>query len=110
MEKIEAIIKPFKWEDVKEILVGMGINGATITEVRVQNSKKWQTEDCPASTYWFDFHPMIKLENSRGRNGLPVPSVTCWRIHGDSEIPSSAKVLWVFGKCRQKYFVPVATH
>jgi nitrogen regulatory protein PII len=62
MEKIEAIIKPFKMDEVKENLTAIGINGATITEVRVQGSQKRKPEDYRGSTYWFDFHPMIKLE------------------------------------------------
>jgi len=62
MEMIEAIIKPFKMEEVKDTLTAMGINGATITEVKVHGSQRGQPGDYRGATYWFDFHPMIKLE------------------------------------------------
>jgi len=60
MELIEAIIKPFKLDNVQEILMKMGINGATITEVKRHASLKKPAQ--PSATYWIDFHPMIKLE------------------------------------------------
>jgi nitrogen regulatory protein PII len=62
MEMIEAIIKPFKMEEVKDNLTALGINGATITEVRVHGSQQRLSEVFRGSSCWFDFHPMIKLE------------------------------------------------
>ena len=62
MEMIEAIIKPFKLDEVKGILTAMGIHGATVTEVRGHGRQKGHRQVYRGSTYSEDFHPMIKLE------------------------------------------------
>ena len=62
MEMIEAIIKPFKLDEVKGVLTAMGIHGATVTEVRGLGRHKGNREVYRGSTYSHDFHPMIKLE------------------------------------------------
>jgi nitrogen regulatory protein PII len=62
MEMIEAIIKPFKLDEVKGILTAMGIHGATVTEVRGHGRQKGNRQVYRGSTYSEDFHPMIKLE------------------------------------------------
>ena len=62
MEMIEAIIKPFKLDEVKGVLTAMGIHGATVTEVRGHGRRKGNREVYRGSTYTADFHPMIKLE------------------------------------------------
>jgi len=62
MKKIEAIIKPFKLEEVKEALSGLGISGMTVTEVKGFGRQKGHTEIYRGSEYTVDFLPKIKLE------------------------------------------------
>jgi nitrogen regulatory protein PII len=59
---IEAIIKPFKMDEVKEILTAMGIHGATVTEVRGHGRQIGTREVFRGSAYGMEFLPMIKLE------------------------------------------------
>jgi nitrogen regulatory protein PII len=62
MKKIEAIIKPFKLDDVKEALHGIGVQGLTITEVQGFGRQKGHTELYRGAEYVVDFLPKIKLE------------------------------------------------
>jgi len=62
MKKIEAIIKPFKLEDVKEALAGVGVEGMTVTEVKGFGRQKGHTEIYRGSEYTVDFLPKIKIE------------------------------------------------
>ncbi|MBI3625660.1 MAG: P-II family nitrogen regulator [Candidatus Rokubacteria bacterium] len=62
MKKIEAIIKPFKLDDVKEALTELGIVGMTITEVRGFGRQKGHTELYRGSEYTIDFLPKVKVE------------------------------------------------
>lgn len=62
MKKIEAIIKPFKLEDVKEALAAVGVEGMTVTEVKGFGRQKGHTEIYRGSEYTVDFLPKIKLE------------------------------------------------
>jgi len=62
MKKIEAIVKPFKLEEVKDALSGVGIEGMTITEVKGFGRQKGHTEIYRGSEYTVDFLPKIKLE------------------------------------------------
>ncbi len=62
MKKIEAIIKPFKLEDVKSALTELGIQGLTITEVKGFGRQKGHTEIYRGSEYAVDFLPKIKIE------------------------------------------------
>jgi nitrogen regulatory protein PII len=62
MKKIEAIIKPFKLEDVKEALTEIGIEGMTVTEVKGFGRQKGHTEIYRGSEYTVDFLPKMKLE------------------------------------------------
>ena len=62
MKKIEAIIKPFKMDDVKEALTALGIEGMTITEVKGFGRQKGHTEIYRGSEYTVDFLPKIKVE------------------------------------------------
>ena len=62
MKKIEAIIKPFKLDDVKEALEGVGIQGITVTEVRGFGRQKGHTEVYRGAEYVVDFLPKIKIE------------------------------------------------
>ena len=62
MKKIEAIIKPFKLEDVKEALAGLGVEGMTVSEVKGFGRQKGHTEIYRGSEYTVDFLPKIKVE------------------------------------------------
>lgn len=62
MKKIEAIIKPFKLEEVKEALSELGIEGMTVTEVKGFGRQKGHTEIYRGSEYTVDFLPKIKIE------------------------------------------------
>jgi nitrogen regulatory protein P-II 1 len=62
MKKIEAIIKPFKLEEVKDALSEIGIDGMTVSEVKGFGRQKGHTEIYRGSEYTVDFLPKIKLE------------------------------------------------
>ena len=62
MKKIEAIIKPFKLDDVKEALTAIGIEGMTVVEVKGFGRQKGHTEIYRGSEYVVDFLPKLKLE------------------------------------------------
>jgi nitrogen regulatory protein P-II 1 len=62
MKKIEAIIQPFKLDDVKAALTGMGIDGMTITEVRGHGRQKGHKETYRGQEYSVDLLPKVKLE------------------------------------------------
>jgi len=62
MRKIEAIIKPFKLDEVKEALNGIGVQGMTVTEVKGFGRQKGHTELYRGAEYVVDFLPKIKLE------------------------------------------------
>jgi len=62
MKKIEAIIKPFKLEEVKDALGEIGIEGMTVSEVKGFGRQKGHTEIYRGSEYTVDFLPKIKLE------------------------------------------------
>jgi nitrogen regulatory protein P-II 1 len=62
MKKIEAIIKPFKLDDVKDALGELGIEGMTVTEVKGFGRQKGHTEIYRGSEYTVDFLPKVKLE------------------------------------------------
>jgi nitrogen regulatory protein P-II 1 len=62
MKKIEAIIKPFKLDEVKEALQGVGIQGITVTEAKGFGRQKGHTELYRGAEYVVDFLPKVKLE------------------------------------------------
>ncbi len=62
MKKIEAIIKPFKVEEVKDALAEIGLEGMTVSEVKGFGRQKGHTEIYRGSEYTVDFLPKIKLE------------------------------------------------
>ncbi len=62
MKKIEAIIRPFKLDEVKEALLEEGIRGLTITEVRGYGRQKGHKETYRGSEYQIEFVPKIKIE------------------------------------------------
>ena len=62
MKKVEAIIKPFKLDDVKESLHGIGIQGLTVVEVKGFGRQKGHTELYRGAEYVVDFLPKVKIE------------------------------------------------
>jgi nitrogen regulatory protein P-II 1 len=62
MKKIEAIIKPFKLEDVKNSLAELGVEGMTLTEVKGCGHQKGRTEFYQGSEYTMDFLPKVKID------------------------------------------------
>ena len=71
MKKIEAIIKPFKLEDVKEALSGLGVEGMTVSEVKGFGRQKGHTEIYRGSEYTVDFLPKIKIEVVLAESQVP---------------------------------------
>ena len=63
MRKIEAVIKPFKLEDVKDALAEIGITGMTVSEVKGYGSQKGHSELYRGAEYVVDFLPKIKLKS-----------------------------------------------
>jgi len=62
MKKVEAIIKPFKLDDVREVLSELGITGMTVTEVKGFGRQKGHTELYRGAEYVVDFLPKVKVE------------------------------------------------
>lgn len=62
MKKIEAVIKPFKLEDVKDALAEMGITGMTVSEVKGYGRQKGHSELYRGAEYVVDFLPKVKME------------------------------------------------
>src|SRR5512142_1516924 len=62
MKKIEAIIQPFKMDEVKEALTGIGVDGMTISEVRGHGRQKGHSETYRGQEYRVDLLPKVKLE------------------------------------------------
>ena len=62
MKKVEAIIKPFKLEDVKDALAEMGIEGMTVSEVKGYGRQKGHSELYRGAEYVVDFLPKVKME------------------------------------------------
>ena len=62
MKKIEAIIKPFKLDEVKNALTKIGVQGMTVTEVKGFGRQKGHTEDYRGAEYKIDFLPKVKME------------------------------------------------
>ncbi|MGA2802504.1 MAG: P-II family nitrogen regulator [Verrucomicrobiota bacterium] len=74
MKKIEAIIKPFKLEEVKDALSALGIQGMTVIEVKGFGRQKGHTEIYRGSEYAVDFLPKVKIELVLA-DGLVAPAV-----------------------------------
>ena len=82
MKKIEAVIKPFKLEEVKDALAEVGIEGMTVTEVKGFGRQKGHTEIYRGSEYTVDFLPKIKIEV----------------VVGDDAVESATKAITVAAK------------
>lgn len=91
MKKIEAIIKPFKLEEVKEALAEVGVQGMTVTEVKGFGRQKGHTEIYRGSEYTVDFLPKVKIEivvddeQADGVAGVIVKSANTGKI-GDGKV------------------------
>ncbi|NCP64496.1 MAG: P-II family nitrogen regulator [Paraglaciecola sp.] len=70
MKKVEAIIKPFKLDDVREALALVGVNGMTVTEVKGFGRQKGHTEMYRGAEYNVDFLPKMKIEIVIGDEAL----------------------------------------
>ena len=102
MKKIEAIIKPFKLDEVKEALHDVGVSGITVTEAKGFGRQKGHTELYRGAEYVVDFLPKVKLEvvvddRSRGPRGGGDPAGRADRPHrrrqdlrASRRVPSSA--------------------
>ena len=62
MKRVEAIVKPFKLEEVKEAITGLGLSGITVTEVRGFGRQRGHTEVYRGAEYTVDFVPKVKVE------------------------------------------------
>ncbi len=71
MKKIEAVIKPFKLDEVKDALNAIGIQGITVTEVKGFGRQKGHTELYRGAEYVVDFLPKVKLEVIAADNLVP---------------------------------------
>ena len=88
MKKIEAIIKPFKLDDVKEALQEIGLQGMTVTEAKGFGRQKGHTELYRGAEYVVDFLPKLKVECAVAEDGLDTalggqrprvkPAMTSW--------------------------------
>ena len=72
MRKVEAIIKPFKLDEVKEALQAIGVQGMTVSEVKGFGRQKGHTELYRGAEYVVDFLPKIKLEVIVGDDLVPA--------------------------------------
>src|SRR6516165_3075580 len=79
MKKIEAIIKPFKMEDVKEALTEIGIEGMTVSEVKGFGRQKGHTEIYRGSEYTVDFLPKVKFKSWCRTTEFAKLSKSLWR-------------------------------
>ncbi|MGA6992501.1 MAG: P-II family nitrogen regulator [Candidatus Deferrimicrobiaceae bacterium] len=71
MKKIEAIIKPFKLDEVKNALQEIGVSGLTVTEVKGFGRQKGHTEIYRGAEYMVDFVPKVKLEVTVAADTVP---------------------------------------
>ncbi|QQK61488.1 P-II family nitrogen regulator [Shewanella sp. LC6] len=72
MKLVSAIIKPFKLDDVREAIAGIGIEGMTVTEVKGFGRQKGHTELYRGAEYQVDFLPKVKLEIATKAENLDV--------------------------------------
>jgi len=71
MKKIEAIIKPFKLEDVKNAILKLGVSGMTITEIKGFGRQKGHKEIYRGAEYVVDFLPKVKIETAVASDIVP---------------------------------------
>jgi nitrogen regulatory protein PII len=100
MKKIEAIIKPFKLEEVKDALGEIGIEGMTVTEVKGFGRQKGHTEIYRGSEYTVDFLPKIKLELVLTDKQVDAAVATIVKAAKTGKIGDGKVFVSSRGKCR----------
>jgi nitrogen regulatory protein PII len=80
MKKIEAVIKPFKLDEVREALLELGVQGMTVTEVKGFGRQKGQTEVYRGAEYVVSFLPKVKIEVAVGDQLAPRVVDTIIRV------------------------------
>jgi nitrogen regulatory protein P-II 1 len=80
MKKVEAVIKPFKLDEVREALSSIGVAGLTVTEVKGFGRQKGHTELYRGAEYVVDFLPKVKVEVVVGDTLVDRWSATPWSI------------------------------
>lgn len=86
MKKVEAIIRTFKLDDVKQALTESGVHGMTVTEVRGFGRQKGQTERYRGNEYTVDFVPKVKIEVACADETLPKVVETILRAAQTGQI------------------------
>ena len=94
MKKIEAIIKPFKLDDVREALAEIGINGMTVSEVKGFGRQKGHTELYRGAEYMVDFLPKIKLEIAVPSDRVDAVVEAIMRAAGTGKIGDGKVFVW----------------
>ena len=98
MKKIEAIIKPFKLDEVKEALHEVGVSGITVTEAKGFGRQKGHTELYRGAEYLVDFLPKIKLEVAVPDEQVDAVVEAIMRAAGTGKIGDGKIFVWDLGK------------
>ena len=98
MKKVEAIIKPFKLDEVKEALQEAGIQGLSVTEVKGFGRQKGHTELYRGAEYLVDFLPKIKLEVAVPSERVDAVVEAIIRSAGTGKIGDGKIFVWDLGK------------
>ena len=94
MRKIEAIVKPFKLDEVREALSEVGVTGLTVTEVKGFGRQKGHTELYRGAEYVVDFLPKIKLEVAVAADQLDAVVEAIMKAAGTGKIGDGKVFVW----------------
>ena len=94
MKKIEAIIKPFKLDEVKEALQEVGVQGLTVTEVKGFGRQKGHTELYRGAEYVVDFLPKLKLEVAVAEDQVEAVTEAIMQSAGTGKIGDGKIFVW----------------